>query len=61
MGNDVNDLECLRVVGCGAAPADALPAARSAARLVLRRRGGRGAVRELVGLIEERISAEKGT
>ena len=47
LGNDVNDLECLRAVGWPVAVADAHPEVRAAARLILRRRGGDGAVREL--------------
>jgi N-acylneuraminate cytidylyltransferase len=47
VGNDVNDLDCLRMAGLAVVPADAHPEARAAARLVLRRRGGHGAVREL--------------
>lgn len=51
VGNDVNDLECLRVAGCGVVVADAHPDAIAVADLVLTRPGGRGAVRELVDLI----------
>jgi 3-deoxy-D-manno-octulosonate 8-phosphate phosphatase (KDO 8-P phosphatase) len=51
MGDDVNDVELLRKVGLSAAPADARPEARAAARYVCRRPGGRGAVRELCDLI----------
>jgi N-acylneuraminate cytidylyltransferase len=47
VGNDVNDLDCLRLAGLPVAVADAHPAARAAARWVLARPGGRGAVREL--------------
>jgi N-acylneuraminate cytidylyltransferase len=47
LGNDVNDVDCLRAVGWAVVPADAHPAARVAAPYVLRRRGGDGAVREL--------------
>jgi YrbI family 3-deoxy-D-manno-octulosonate 8-phosphate phosphatase len=47
VGNDVNDLDCLRMAGLPVVPADAHPAARAAARWVLARPGGRGAVREL--------------
>ncbi len=47
LGNDVNDVDCLRAVGWPVVPADAHPAARVAAPYVLRRRGGDGAVREL--------------
>jgi YrbI family 3-deoxy-D-manno-octulosonate 8-phosphate phosphatase len=51
VGNDVNDLECMRAVGCGVAPADAHPSVLAEADLVLSRPGGRGAVRELCDLI----------
>lgn len=57
VGNDVNDVECLRAVGCGVAVADAYPSARASARVVLSRPGGRGALREVADLILERIGA----
>jgi len=47
LGNDVNDLPPMAVVGWPVAVADAEPAVRSAARVVLQRGGGAGAVREL--------------
>ncbi|MGG7510803.1 cytidylyltransferase domain-containing protein [Plantibacter sp. YIM 135249] len=47
LGNDVNDLPALAIVGWPVAVADAHPAVRRAARLVLDARGGAGAVREL--------------
>jgi YrbI family 3-deoxy-D-manno-octulosonate 8-phosphate phosphatase len=55
VGNDVNDAECLQRVGCGVAVADAHPAAKISADLVLSSCGGFGAVRELADLIETRI------
>ena len=57
VGNDVNDLECLRIAGVAVAPADADPAVRGVADLVLRKRGGYGAVREICELA---IAAQKG-
>ncbi len=51
VGNDINDVECLRAVGCGVVPSDAHPTARAAANLVLERPGGHGALRELSDLI----------
>jgi N-acylneuraminate cytidylyltransferase len=51
VGNDVNDLECMAHVGCGVAVADAHPRVLAAANLVLRSRGGEGAVRELTDMI----------
>ena len=47
LGNDVNDLSCLRAVGWPVVVADAHRDARAASHIVLRRRGGDGAVREL--------------
>jgi N-acylneuraminate cytidylyltransferase len=47
VGNDVNDLPCLRWVGMPIAVADAAPDVRAACRRVTRRPGGRGAVREV--------------
>lgn len=46
LGNDVNDVGCLESVGWPLVVADAHPAARAAARVVLEARGGHGAVRE---------------
>ncbi len=57
VGNDVNDVECLELAGCGVAVADAHPAALAVADVVLTRTGGRGAVRELAELI---LSHTKG-
>lgn len=54
VGNDVNDLECLRLVGCGVAVADAHPDVLIEADLVLTQRGGHGAVRELCDRIVAR-------
>jgi len=51
VGNDVNDLGCLRLAGVSAVPADAHPEAAAAADIVLGRPGGRGAIRELADLV----------
>jgi 3-deoxy-D-manno-octulosonate 8-phosphate phosphatase (KDO 8-P phosphatase) len=48
MGNDVNDLEAMRIAGISAAPADAEEAVRRASSFVAPRRGGHGAVRDLI-------------
>nr|WP_262926871.1 HAD hydrolase family protein [Microbacterium sp. MF43] len=47
VGNDVNDLSCLGLVGWPIAVPDAHPLVLAAARLVLDRPGGAGAVRDL--------------
>lgn len=46
LGNDVNDAECLAVVGLPVVPADAWAEVVPLARLVLTRDGGHGCVRE---------------
>jgi N-acylneuraminate cytidylyltransferase len=51
LGNDVNDLECLALVGWPVAVADAHSDVLHAARLILTRKGGDGAVRELADRI----------
>lgn len=53
VGNDVNDLGCMQLVGCPIAVADAHPTVLASASLVLPRAGGRGAVRELADAIVE--------
>jgi N-acylneuraminate cytidylyltransferase len=53
VGNDVNDLDCMRFVGWPVAVADAVSEVRAAARIVLGRRGGDGAVREICEMILE--------
>jgi N-acylneuraminate cytidylyltransferase len=51
LGNDVNDLPCFPLVACAAAVADAEPEVLRQADLVLTRKGGHGAVRELCEMI----------
>ena len=55
VGNDTNDLECFRMVGFPVAVADARAEIRGLANLVLQRRGGQGAVREVCDYILERL------
>lgn len=51
VGNDVNDLPCFPLVGCPVAVADAHPDVLPHAKLVLKTKGGFGAVRELSDMI----------
>jgi len=60
VGNDVNDLGCLRAVGLPIVVADAHPDVLDAARYVTRAPGGRGAVREVCDLLLA-ARAERGT
>jgi N-acylneuraminate cytidylyltransferase len=55
LGNDVNDLPCLDIVGWPTAVPDAHPLVLAAARVVLDRSGGQGAVRDLA----ERVLAAR--
>lgn len=56
LGNDVNDLGCLELVGWPIAVADAHPLVLAAARLVLTTPGGAGAVRELAELVLQNLT-----
>lgn len=51
LGNDLNDLGCLAIVGWPVAVPGSPPEVLAAARLVLTRPGGHGAVRELADLV----------
>ncbi len=51
IGDDVNDLEALQVVGFSAAPADAIPSVLKVVDYVCKKKGGVGAVREVADLI----------
>ena len=55
VGNDVNDLDCLKLAGCAVVPADAHPAAMAVADIVLDAKGGQGAVRELCDRLVEHL------
>jgi 3-deoxy-D-manno-octulosonate 8-phosphate phosphatase (KDO 8-P phosphatase) len=65
IGDDIGDLEVIRLVGLAAAVADAHPAIKKQSHFICRLSGGRGAVRELIefilesqqkwGLVEEKI------
>jgi N-acylneuraminate cytidylyltransferase len=46
IGNDINDLECLRHVGVAVIPADAHHSVVETATWILQHNGGRGAIRE---------------
>jgi N-acylneuraminate cytidylyltransferase len=55
VGNDVNDRDCLRTVGCPVVVADAHPDVVPLARIVLPERGGAGAVRGLCDRLAHHI------
>jgi 3-deoxy-D-manno-octulosonate 8-phosphate phosphatase (KDO 8-P phosphatase) len=51
IGDDVNDLPALAIVGLSACPADARPAVREHCQVVTKLGGGNGAVREVVDML----------
>ncbi len=56
IGDDVNDVEALKAVGYAAAPADCVKQVRQVVHYVCKKKGGEGAVREVI----DRILAAKG-
>jgi 3-deoxy-D-manno-octulosonate 8-phosphate phosphatase (KDO 8-P phosphatase) len=60
IGDDVNDLPALSIVGLSACPADARPLIRKSCQIVSQLAGGNGAVREVVDrvLATAKVSAE---
>ncbi|MFH1326432.1 MAG: HAD hydrolase family protein [Candidatus Falkowbacteria bacterium] len=53
IGNDINDLACLKKVGFGVAVANSYPTILSAADYVTKNKGGDGAVREVCDILLE--------
>ena len=53
IGDDWNDLDCIRYCGMTACPVDALPEVQKAVDYICSYDGGRGAVREFVDCLKE--------
>lgn len=53
VGDDINDLDAIKMVGLGCAPADAMLQVREVADYVTKARGGEGVIREIVEYMEE--------
>jgi len=51
VGNDLNDLKAMKIVGYPVAPADAHPEIIAIAKLVTKAKGGEGVVRELADIL----------
>lgn len=58
IGNDLNDLEVMRIVGYPVCPSDASEEVKSISRIILHTAGGRGVVRELIEYIK--VTNDKG-
>ena len=51
IGDDINDLETLKAVGFSAAPADGMPQVAAVVDYICEKKGGEGAVREIIEMI----------
>ena len=51
IGDDVNDLDALRAVGFSATPADGMPEVAAVVDYICQKKGGEGAVREIIEMI----------
>lgn len=51
IGDDLNDLDCIRYCGHTACPADAVPEVLRSVDYICKRSGGRGAVREYISTL----------
>lgn len=51
IGDDLNDLSCMKLVGLGCCPSDALPEVKKNSGYICRNKGGKGAVREVCDLL----------
>ena len=53
IGDDINDLETLKAVGFSATPADGMPHVATVVDYICQKKGGEGAVREIIEMILE--------
>lgn len=60
IGDDLNDLEVMRLVGFCACPADAHPRIQAVSHLVARTLGGSGCVREIIEWLLSRLDSAGG-
>ena len=59
MGDDLNDLACIKLVGFGTCPADAVNEVKQNSKYVSQCKGGKGAVRELCDFLLSRIRSNQ--
>ncbi len=59
IGDDLNDIGMFEVASLGFAPADAHPSIKEKADVVLKAKGGEGAVREMIDTIVSRNAQQK--
>ena len=51
IGNDINDIDCIKYVGLGIAVNDSYPEVKEVATIITKKKGGEGAVREVADII----------
>lgn len=51
IGDDINDIEVMKIVGYSCCPADAMPQTKSIAKYITKTKGGEGVIREVVEMI----------
>lgn len=51
IGDDINDIEVMKIVGYSCCPADAMPQVKDVAKYTAKAKGGEGVIREIVTLI----------
>ena len=51
LGNDINDLEVMKIVGISLCPKDAHTKIKKIAKIILKTKGGEGVIRELLDLM----------
>jgi len=61
IGDDINDLETLKAVGFSATPADGMPQVAAVVDYICQKKGGEGAVREIIEMILEAQGQSSGT
>lgn len=59
IGNDLNDLEVVKIVGFPVAPADAHPKIKEIAKLITEAKGGEGVVKELSDYLDGCVGRER--
>lgn len=61
IGDDINDLETLKAVGFSATPADGMPQVAAVVDYICQKKGGEGAVREIIEMILKAQGPSSGT
>lgn len=51
IGDDINDIEAIKMVGMGCCPADAMPEVKAVSKYITKAKGGEGVIREVVEII----------